>query len=128
MSREFKRGCLIVCLLLAAVVAYPVYKLESFRYYYGEAEPLAEHLIQVWREVSRLEKEGEPLPRTLEELLALLPEKDRKRFEGYQMTWNPEADPRFKMRVNARFGLTLTRAQMLWITKPEELDALFPKP
>jgi len=128
MSREFKRGCLIVCLFMAVLVAYPVYELVSVSHYYGEAEPLADRLAQIWREVSRLEKEGEPLPRTLEELLALLPEEDRKRFEGYQMTWNPKADPRFKMRVNSRFGLTLTRAQMLWITKPEELDALFSNP
>lgn len=128
MNRELKRGCLIVCLLLAALIAHPVYKLASISHYYGEAEPLADCLAQIWREVSRLEKEGEPLPHTLEELLALLPEEDRKRFHGYQMTWNPEADPRFKMRINARFGFTLTRDQMLWITKPEELDALFPKP
>ncbi len=128
MSKDFKRGCLIVCLFLGAVAAYSTYHIFSFPYYYGEAEPLADRLLQVWREVHQLENKGEPLPRTVEELLALLPEEDQKRFEGYQMDWNPAGDPRFKMRVNARYGFALTHTQLLWITKSEELDALFPSP
>lgn len=128
MSKDFKRGCLIVCLFLGAMATYPAYLVISFQHYYGEAEPLADRLLQVWREVHQLENKGEPLPRTIEELLALLPEQDQKRFAGYQMDWNPAGDPRFKMRVNARYGFALTHTQLLWITKSEELDALFPSP
>jgi len=126
MRKEVKRGCLIVFLLLAAVVAYPVYFVFSVQYYYGEAEPLGGLVHGMAGVLYLLEEEGKPLPQTLSEFLALMPEEDRKRFEGYQMSWNPGADPLFKMRVNRKYGFTLSRDRFLWITKPEELDALFP--
>jgi hypothetical protein len=126
MSRVFKRGCLIVCLLLAAAVFYSAYVVFSFQHYYGEAEPIADRLHRFVPLMYHREKEGEPLPKTLSEFLALMPEEDQKRFEGYEMSWNPDADPRFKMRVNRKYGFIINQERFLWVTKPEELDALFP--
>ena len=128
MSQEFKRGCLIVCLLLAAAVSYSAYVVFSFQHYYGEAEPLADRLHRFTSLMYHLEKEGEPPPQTLAEFLALMPEEDRKLFAGYEMFWDPKADPRFKMRVNRKYGFIINHERFLWVTKPEELDVLFSKP
>jgi len=122
-----KKALCALGILLVALAAYPAFVFMSHQRYYGEAEPLADRLVMLRRELSVLKSEGQKLPATVPELLQLLPEKDRQRFDGYHIIWQPEADPILKMRVNKKFGLTLdAEGNIQWVTKPAELEAIGP--
>lgn len=126
MKKALKILVILLLILVSGFGAFYGYMWYRFHYYW-EAEPVAYRLGMLRDELGVLRSEGRKLPSTVPELLQLLPEKERQRFDGYHIIWQPHAHPMLKMRVNKQFGFTLDIDESIqWVTKPEVLDNFGP--
>lgn len=125
-----KRGLKFLATLLL-ILASGLGGLYGFIWYqfhhYWEAEPKVGPVWELAGNIRILFIEQQPLPRSLDELLANLDPAQLAKIRDYPMIWNPDSDPMFVIRINEKHGFTIDRGgSPSWLWQREQVSKHFP--
>lgn len=125
-----KRGLkfLAILLLILALGLGGLYGLSWYLFrHYQEAEPKVEPVRELANHIRDYLDQQQPLPSSLDELLAEIDPAQLAKIRDYPIIWNPESDPVFVIRINEKHGFIIDReGHANWLWKREQVFKHFP--
>lgn len=110
---ECVKRVLKIFAILLLILAMGLVGLYGFIWYqfhhYWEAEPKVEPVWEIAGKIHIRFIDQQPLPRSLDELLADLDPAQLAKIRNYPMIWQPDSDPIFLIRINEEYGFAIDR-------------------
>ncbi len=119
---------LAILLLILASGLGGLYGLSWYLFrHYQEAEPKVEPVRELANHIRDHLDQQQPLPSSLNELLAEIDPAQLAKIRDYPMIWNPESDPVFVIMINEKHGFIIDReGHANWLWKREQVSKHFP--
>jgi hypothetical protein len=96
-------------------------------HHYWEAEPKVGPVWEVAYHIRDHLDQQQPLPSSLNELLAEIDPAQLAKIRDYPMIWQPDSDPVFVIRINEIHGFIIDReGKPSWLWKREQVSKHFP--